>query len=124
MNNSYFPFFLIFLIWFCSKPICINAQSKEWVIIREFLGSLSNELNVLFAAEGHTLISTARSCSNLCKGDRRCIGLEICKIREDLYRCRACCNWKKLGKEKANINLDNCGFFQQVCMLFNVPLFS
>ncbi|XP_056003728.1 uncharacterized protein LOC125663429 [Ostrea edulis] len=101
-------------MWAVLKLGYVDAQLKESYLNREFLGSLSNELSILFAIERPTFISAAVSCKTQCGGDRRCIGLEICQIQEHLYQCRACCGWKKLGQEMANKNLADCGYFQMV----------
>ncbi|XP_062596257.1 uncharacterized protein LOC134257681 [Saccostrea cucullata] len=79
----------------------------------EFLGSLSDELSLLLTTEGSSFTSVALNCIYKCNGDGRCIGLEICKIREDLYQCRACCFWMKLGKENSNKNLTNCRYLRK-----------
>ncbi|XP_056012192.1 pentraxin fusion protein-like [Ostrea edulis] len=111
MTTCYFSLFFICLY---SKLGHVDPLLKGSYLIQEFKGSLSHELSILFAIERHTLMSTALSCANQCGGDRRCIGLEICKIQEHLYQCRACCGWKKFGKEKANKNLDSCEYFMLV----------
>lgn len=115
METCSFSFFLFCL---CFKLGYVDAQLKESYLNREFLGSLSNELSILFAIERPTFISAAVSCKTQCGGDRRCIGLEICQIQEHLYQCRACCGWKKLGQEMANKNLADCGYFQMVNVSF------
>ena len=34
---------------------------------------------------------------NFCSDDQRCIGIELCKMKDELFNCRVCCEWKKLG---------------------------
>lgn len=115
MTTSYFAMFLLCLY---SMVDHVDPQLKGSYLIQEFSGSLSNELDILFAIERPTFISASLSCIDQCGGDRQCIGLEICKIHENLYQCKACCSWKKLGKEKANKNLDNCEYFKLVNLSF------
>ncbi|XP_061186412.1 uncharacterized protein LOC133194477 [Saccostrea echinata] len=91
-----------------------NAQIVQKHLIDEFLGSLSSQLEILFTTQGESFITAATKCTYRCKDIRQCIGFEICKIREDLYQCRACCAWKKLGQERTNNNLNTCRYLRMV----------
>lgn len=64
----------------------------------KFFGKLSsNGFQTIFTAEGKTLGQAAQKCSRFCSGDQRCVGIELCEISVDLFQCRVCCEWKKLG---------------------------
>ncbi|XP_048741964.2 uncharacterized protein LOC125655639 [Ostrea edulis] len=61
-------------------------------------GKLSNNnYRTIFSAVGATFAESINSCSKFCSEDQRCIGIETCQIREDLFQCRVCCEWKKMG---------------------------
>ncbi|XP_062606407.1 fucolectin-like [Saccostrea cucullata] len=64
----------------------------------KFFGKLLNKnYQTIFSAEGSTFGRTINKCSQFCVNDQRCIGVEICQIRQDLFQCRVCCEWKKMG---------------------------
>ncbi|XP_062579210.1 uncharacterized protein LOC134241143 [Saccostrea cucullata] len=78
-------------------PICYcNIHYYQGQFNLKAYGSLTENFKVLFSAEGTTLLSAINKCSKFCSGDRRCIGIELCTVREDLYRCRVCCEWLRL----------------------------
>lgn len=64
----------------------------------KFFGKLStNGFQTLFTAEGKTLGQALQKCSKFCTSDQRCVGIELCELNLDLFQCRVCCEWKKLG---------------------------
>ncbi|XP_048741965.2 uncharacterized protein LOC125655640 [Ostrea edulis] len=63
-----------------------------------FFGKLSNNnYQTIFSAVGATFGESMNSCSKFCSKDQRCVGIETCQIRSDLFQCRVCCEWKKMG---------------------------
>nr|XP_022302975.1 uncharacterized protein LOC111110670 isoform X2 [Crassostrea virginica] len=52
-------------------------------------------------------------CFFLCERNQQCIGVEICKVKEDLFRCQACCEWKKVKKYGTMSGASNCTYYEQ-----------
>lgn len=100
-------FFLYLSLVILLSKAKVNKQHYQRQFILKSLGSLTSAYNVLFSGDGGSFPAALRECTEFCWGDKRCIGMEVCRIREDLYRCRACCEWMKLG-EKAELtnNID------------------
>ncbi|XP_062606399.1 fucolectin-like isoform X2 [Saccostrea cucullata] len=64
----------------------------------KFFGKLSDKYSqTIFSSEGKSQMGTLAKCSKFCVNDQRCIGIELCHIREDWFQCRVCCEWKKIG---------------------------
>ncbi|XP_062606401.1 pentraxin fusion protein-like [Saccostrea cucullata] len=83
---------LIFLGVECQEP----RYHGEFNL--RFYGKLpSKDYQTIFSAENQTFGRTINQCSQFCISDQRCIGIEICQIRQDLFQCRVCCEWKKMG---------------------------
>lgn len=99
---------LLFLLYILFVTLLSKAEVNKQCYQRQFrlksFGSLTSAYKVLFSGVGGNFPAALRECTEFCRGDRRCIGMEVCRIREDLYRCRACCEWMKLG---ANAELTN-----------------
>lgn len=93
----------------------VNKEHYQRQFRLKSFGSLTSAYKVLFSGDGGSFPAALRECNEFCQGDRRCIGMEICQIREDLYRCRACCEWMKLGK-KAELTKDMiaCKYYEMV----------
>ena len=53
-------------------------------------------------------------CFFLCERNQQCIGVEICKVKEGLFRCQACCEWKKVKKYTTLPGASNCTYYEQV----------
>ncbi|XP_062593700.1 uncharacterized protein LOC134255204 [Saccostrea cucullata] len=68
----------------------------------------------MITTHGDSLASVLISCIYKCNGYRRCIGLEICKVQDNLFQCRACCAWKIIGTENSNENVTNCRYLRTV----------
>lgn len=83
----------------------------------QFRGSLTDHVGILSAVSGPSFSSAMVNYVNKYRYDRRLSGVEICKIRVELYQCRACCSWKKLGIEQSGNHTDSCVYFQMVCMM-------
>lgn len=77
----------------------------------------NNNSEVLFTGEDTSRGKAIIKCFNYCRGDRRCIGMEVCKIAEDLHRCRACCAWMITNKEQFTATR-NCTYLQMVILSF------
>lgn len=77
----------------------------------------NNNSEVLFTGEDTSRGKAIIKCFNYCRGDRRCIGMEVCKIAENLHRCRACCAWMITNKEQFTATR-NCTYFQMVILSF------
>ena len=57
-------------------------------------------------------------CFFLCERNQQCIGVEICKVKEDLFRCQACCEWKKEKKYTTQSGASNCTYYEQVSIVY------
>ena len=53
-------------------------------------------------------------CFFLCERNQQCIGVQICKVKEDLFRCQACCEWKKVKNYTTQSGASNCTYYEQV----------
>ena len=69
---------------------------------------------VLFSGEGKSFITAVNQCSKFCRRDRRCIGMELCKITEDRIRCRVCCKTKMEEEGIPSNNTDRCRYMAMV----------
>ena len=86
-----------------------------------YFGSLTDDLEVLFSGEGNTFQDAVKQCSEFCRSDRRCIGMELCKISEDRIRCRACCKTKKEDEEIPLNKTDECRYMAYDIYAFIKP---
>jgi hypothetical protein len=82
-----------------------HVISQQFYYHREFHlifnGKLPDDYyQTIFSADGTSYGKTLSKCTNYCVNDQRCVGLELCQIKPDLFRCRVCCEWKKLGNHK------------------------
>lgn len=84
-------------------------------------GSLTSNNNILFITEQNLHSRVILNCSNFCRKDRRCIGMEVCRIKEELFRCRACCSWMITNKQQF-ISADNCKYLKKVCLFYALNL--
>ena len=83
-----------------------------------YFGSLTDDLEVLFSGEENTFHNAVKQCSEFCRSDRRCIGMELCKITEDRIRCRACCKTKREEEEIPLNHTDRCRYMAMVRLIF------
>lgn len=95
-NLLFFIYILHVFVIFLSKAD-VNKQCYQRQFRLKSFGFLASAYKVLFSGDGGSFNAALRECTGFCWGDRRCIGMEVCRIREDLCRCRACCKWMKLG---------------------------
>ena len=82
-------------------------------------GSMTNDQEVLFSGEGNTFHDAVKLCAEFCRRDRRCIGMELCKITEDRIRCRVCCKTKTEEEGIPLNNTDRCRYMAMVW--YNFP---
>ncbi|XP_078341064.1 uncharacterized protein LOC111106366 isoform X2 [Crassostrea virginica] len=70
-----------------------------------------NDFKPLFTVDD----SKARfhQCFFLCERNQQCIGVEICKLKENLFRCQACCEWKKVKIYTTQSGASNCTYYEQ-----------
>ncbi|XP_078341796.1 uncharacterized protein LOC144627806 [Crassostrea virginica] len=96
---------LNFVVCLLLFPLFLTSEhfDKHYHYHRRFsltiFGSLTNDQEVLFSGEGNNFLTAVKQCSEFCRSDRRCIGMELCKISEDRIRCRACCKTKREDEE-------------------------
>ena len=64
-------------------------------------------------------------CFHYCQQSQNCIGFEICKVAEGLFRCHACCEWKKRRYHGLLESPSFCRYFEQVSFqnMFNFLFF-
>lgn len=87
-----------------------NSKCNQISFNLRIFGYLANRNKIRFTAEGKPRGDAINHCSNLCFGDRRCIGMEICKISDRFYLCRACCQLMIKSEEQYLTNSD-CRYF-------------
>lgn len=116
---------LNFVVCLLLVPLFLTAEhfDKHYHYHRRFnltiFGSLTNDQEVLFSGEGNNFLTAVKQCSEFCRSDRRCIGMELCKISEDRIRCRACCKTKREDEEIPLNKTDECRYMAMV--RFNFP---
>lgn len=120
----------VLIMWFCLLSVSqAYTEVDKYFVQRQFrlksFGSLTSAYKVLFSGDGGSFPAALRKCTKFCLGDRRCSGIEICQIKEDLYRYRACCEWMKLG-EKAELTNDMsiCKYYEMEEETVNVAVFK
>ena len=112
-NRTSLTFFLcVFLFPWFSKAELVKHYQRQFKL--KFFGSLANEEEVLFSGEGKSFITAVNQCSEFCRRDRRCIGMELCKITENRTRCRVCCKTKMEEEGIPSNNTDRCRYMTMV----------
>lgn len=96
----------------------LTSRCKEMRLYLHYYGHLTNiSSEVLFTGEDNSRGKAIIKCFNYCRGDQRCIGMEVCKIKEDRHRCRACCAWMITNKDQFTPT-ENCTYLQIVLLSF------
>lgn len=113
----------VFLFFLTRKSDFLNSKYYKDKFSFTTFGSLTSSNNILFTTELNSHGKVIISCSNFCREDRRCIGIEVCRIKEELFRCRACCSWMKTNKQQF-ISDDNCKYLIKVCLFHSFYLES
>lgn len=113
----------VFLFFLTRKADFLNSKYYKDKFSFTTFGSLTSSNNILFTTELNSHGKVIISCSNFCREDRRCIGIEVCRIKEELFRCGACCSWMKTNKQKF-ISDDNCKYLIKVCLFLSFYLES
>ena len=111
-----FPFLMTM---FPKVDLGVNYYQRQFEL--KFSGSLTSGYEVLFSDEGNTFAAAIHQCSKFCHSDIRCVGMELCRERDDMYRCRACCETTTL-KDKDLLYNDNsdCRYMEMVRNFFSV----
>lgn len=110
--------FVILISIFATTTRVLTSRCEEMRFYLHSYGHLTNNNSeVLFTGEDNSRGKAIIKCFNYCRGDRRCIGMEVCKIAEDLHRCRACCAWMITIKERFTATR-NCTYLQMVILSF------
>lgn len=68
----------------------------------------------LFTMEDTAYGVLFHKCFHYCQQSQNCIGFEICKGAEGLFRCHACCEWKKRRHHGLLEGPSFCRYFEQV----------
>ena len=111
---------LTFVVWLCFSAMIMLVSNVELITHFQryfkliFFGSLTNDQEVLFSGEGKTFLTAVNQCSEFCRRDRRCIGIELCKITEDRIRCRVCCKTKMEEEGIPSNSTDKCRYMAMV----------
>lgn len=70
---------------FATTTRVLTSKCEEMRFYLHSYGHLTNNNSeVLFTGEDTSRGKAIIKCFNYCRGDRRCIGMEVCKIAEDL----------------------------------------
>ena len=109
-----FTFFVCLSLfpWFSKAELVVKRYQRQFKL--KFFGSLTNDEEVLFSGEGKSFITAVNECSEFCRRDRRCIGMELCKITEDRIRCRVCCKTKMEEEGIHSNNNERCRYMAMV----------
>ncbi|XP_056001238.1 uncharacterized protein LOC130048474 isoform X2 [Ostrea edulis] len=84
------------LVFAIQQAISQQCSRKEFHL--KFNGKLSVDVyQTIFSADGTSFGNAMKKCINFCRDDQRCIGVEVCELNAELFKCRVCCEWKKLG---------------------------
>ena len=113
---------LLFFSLFSKAELVVKHYQRQFKL--KFFGSLTNDQEVLFSGEGNTYLTAVNQCSEFCRRDRRCIGMELCKISEDRIRCRVCCKTKREEEGIPLNNTDKCRYMAMVRCNFIMIFFS
>ena len=113
---------LLFFSLFSKAELVVKHYQRQFKL--KFFGSLTNDQEVLFSGEGNTYLTAVNQCSEFCRRDRRCIGMELCKISEDRIRCRVCCKTKREEEGITLNNTDKCRYMAMVRCNFIMIFFS
>lgn len=112
-----FDITLVFILTTTTTEV-FTSRCEEMRFYLHSYGHLTNiSSEVLFTGEDNLRGKAIIKCFNYYRGDRRCIGMEVCKIREDLHRCRVCCAWMITNKEQFTPT-ENCTYLQMVFLSF------
>ncbi|XP_056001777.1 uncharacterized protein LOC125667550 [Ostrea edulis] len=84
------------LVFAIQQAISQQCSPKEFHL--KFNGKLSVDgYQTIFSANGTSFGNAMHKCINFCYEDQRCIGVEVCELNPELFKCRVCCEWMKLG---------------------------
>lgn len=94
-----FDITLIFILATATGVLTSRCEEMRFYLLS--YGHLTNiSSEVLFTGEDNSRGKAIIKCFNYCRGDQRCIGMEVCKITEDRHQRRACCAWMITNKEQ------------------------
>ena len=79
-------------------------------------GRPANDFKSIFTMEDKTFGLLFHKCFRRCEMNEQCIGLEICKMSEDVFRCQACCKWKKRRNYGFSAGSSDCTYYEQVSL--------
>lgn len=81
-----FDITLIFML--ATTTGVLTSRCEEMGFYLHSYGHLTNiSSEVLFTGEDNSRGKAIIKCFNYCRGDQRCIGMEVCKITEDRHLC-------------------------------------
>lgn len=109
-------YFVILLLIISSLNIFVYlSQQCTTRYIQKYLdGRLADtDYKPLLSLEEDSYGKALGKCVLYCDNDQRCLGFDLCKIRENLFRCRTCCEWKKI-KGFTIGNYSNCKRIEKV----------
>nr|XP_022316167.1 uncharacterized protein LOC111119891 [Crassostrea virginica] len=76
-------------------------------------GRPANDFKSIFTMEDKTFGLLFHKCFRRCEMNEQCIGLEICKMSEEVFRCQACCKWKKRRDYGFSAGSSDCTYYEQ-----------
>ena len=82
-------------------------------------GRPANDFKSIFTMEDKTFGLLFHKCFRRCQMNEQCIGLEICKMSEEVFRCQACCKWKKRRNYGFSAGSSDCTYYEQVFLFYN-----
>ncbi|XP_078341067.1 uncharacterized protein LOC111106368 isoform X2 [Crassostrea virginica] len=94
-------------ITLCASQTCVGRKFE----IKATVPLPSTDFKPLFTVDDSKDIF--HRCFFLCERNQQCIGVEICKVKEHLFRCQACCEWKKVKIYTTLPGASNCTYYEQ-----------
>ena len=74
----------------------------------------SPDFKPIFTTDHITFGVSFQNCLHHCDKNEGCIAFEICKVNENLYRCRGCCEWRRRKKYSTLTGFSMCTFYGKV----------
>ena len=112
-DNTMISSLLLTFILGMHISLCVSqATNGQKFEIKATVPLPSTDFKPLFTVDDSK--AKFHQCLFLCERNQQCIGVEICKIKEGLFRCQACCEWKKVKKYTTLLGASNCTYYEQV----------
>ena len=114
MVSVYLTIGLVLITNMCASQQCKTHSNIE--ILHK--GKIpTNDYKPLFTIEDSSFGKLFHKCFHFCGYYEQCMGFEICKLSESVWRCNACCEWKKVKTYVTLTDLSTCTFYGRVSIV-------